>query len=87
MAPHQLEGQFIIQLKVPLTAKQMKRTMVIMIIIDNFCVGLFSDVHKLTVFYNTLQHFLNEDKIIKGNNVHASNTYIYKNQPCIYIYL
>ena len=47
-----------------------------MIIIDNFCIVLFSDVHKLTALYNTLQHFLSENKIIKGNNVHESNTYI-----------
>ena len=52
-------------------------TVIIIIIIDNFCIALFSDVHKLTALYNTLQHFLSENKIIKGNNVHESNTYIY----------
>ena len=81
MAPHQLDRQFIIQLKVPLTAKRMKWIMVIIIIIiiiiaHNFCIAPFSDVHTLTAFNNTLQHFLRENKIIKGNNVHESNTYI-----------
>ena len=47
---------------------------VIIIITDNFCIVLFSDVHKLTALYNTLEHFLSENKIIKGNNVHESNT-------------
>ena len=28
----------------------------IRIITDNFCIVLFSDVHKLTALYNTLQH-------------------------------
>ena len=46
----------------------------IIIIIDNFCIALFSDIHKLTALYNTLQHFLSENKIIKGNNVYESNT-------------
>ena len=49
---------------------------IIIIIIDNFCIVLFSDVHNLTALYNTLQHFLNEKKIIKGNNVHEISTYI-----------
>ena len=31
---------------------------IIIIIIDNFCIALFSGVHKLTALYNTLQHFL-----------------------------
>ena len=30
------------------------------IIIDNFCVTLFSGVHNLTVLYNILQHFLSK---------------------------
>ena len=50
--------------------------MMIIIIRDTFCIALFSDVHKLTALYNTLQHVLSENKIIKGNNVHESNTYI-----------
>ena len=63
MAPHQLEGQFIIQLKVPLTAKQTKWIMVIIIIRDNFCIGLFSiglfsDVHKLTAFYTHIHIYI-----------------------------
>ena len=53
--------------------------MIIIIIIDTFSIALFSDVHKLTALYNTLQHFLSENKIIKGNNVHESNTYILMN--------
>ena len=56
----------------------------IIIIIDNFCIALFSHVYKLTALYNTLQHFLSENKIIKGNNVHASNTYIRTNNASIY---
>ena len=55
-------------------------TVIIIIIIDNFCIALFSDVHKLTVLYNTLQHFLSENKIIKGNNVHESNKYVRTNK-------
>ena len=33
---------------------------IIIIIIDNFCIPLFSGVHKLTALYNTLQHFLSK---------------------------
>ena len=29
----------------------------LMIIIDNFCIALFSGVPKLTALYNILQHF------------------------------
>ena len=36
---------------------------VITIIIDNFCIALFSGVHKLTALYNILQHYLSEKKI------------------------
>ena len=36
----------------------------IIIIIDNFCVALFSDVHKLTAIYNILQHFLSLTNVI-----------------------
>ena len=39
--------------------------MIIMIIIDTFSIALFSDVHKLTALYNTLRHFLSDNKIIK----------------------
>ena len=42
----------------------------IIILIDNFCIALCSDVQKLIALYNTLQHFLSGNKIIKGNNVH-----------------
>ena len=31
---------------------------IIIIIIDNFCIVIFSGVHKLTALYNILQHFL-----------------------------
>ena len=34
------------------------------IIIDNFCIVLFSGVHKLTALYNILQHFLSFTNII-----------------------
>ena len=70
-----------------ITAKLVKKintsgmfpSILIIIIIDNFCIALFSDVRKLTALYNTLQRFLSENKIIKGNNVHKSNTYIWTN--------
>ena len=32
--------------------------LIIIIIIDNFCIALFSGVPKLTALYNILQHFL-----------------------------
>ena len=59
-------------------------TRLYIITIDNFCIALFSHVHKLTALYNTLQHFLTENKIIKGNNAHESNAYIKTNNACIY---
>ena len=34
------------------------------IIIDNFYIALFPDVHKLTALYNVLQHFLSFTNII-----------------------
>ena len=47
--------------------------MMIIIIIDNFCIALFSGVHKLTALYNILQHFLSFTNIthiiITTNNV------------------
>ena len=46
---------------------------IIIIIIDNFCIALFSGVHKLAVLYNILQHFLSFTNIIHiimtANNV------------------
>ena len=42
----------------------------LIIIIDNFCLALFSGVPKLTALYNILQHFLSFT-----NN----NTYNYDN--------
>ena len=36
--------------------------------------------------FTTLQHFLSENEIIKGNNVHESNTYIKTNNTYIYIH-
>ena len=36
---------------------------IIIIIIDNFCIALFSGVHKITALYNILQHFLSENKM------------------------
>ena len=36
----------------------------IIIIIDNFCIALFSGVPKLTALYNILQHFLSFTNII-----------------------
>ena len=38
--------------------------LVIIIIIDNFCIALFSGVPKLTALYNILQHFLSFTNII-----------------------
>ena len=37
---------------------------IIMIIIDNFCIALFSGVPKLIALYNILQHFLSFANII-----------------------
>ena len=34
------------------------------IIIDHFCIALFSGVHKITALYNILQHFLSFTNII-----------------------
>ena len=53
---------------------------IIIIIIDNICIALFSDAHKLTALYNILQHFLSENKIIKGNNDHEMHIYVYTQQ-------
>ena len=39
-------------------------TLVIIIIIDNFCIALFSGVPKLTALYNILQHFLSFTNVI-----------------------
>ena len=36
----------------------------IIIIIDNFSMVLFSGVHKLTVLYNILQHFLSFTNVL-----------------------
>ena len=38
---------------------------IIIIIIDNFCIVLFSSVHKFTVLNNILQHLLSEKKILR----------------------
>ena len=38
---------------------------IIIIIIDNFCIALFSGVHKFTALYNILQHFLSFTNIIR----------------------
>ena len=38
--------------------------LIIIIIIDNFCIALFSRVPKLTALYNILQHFLSFTNII-----------------------
>ena len=37
---------------------------IIIILIDNFCIALFSGVPKLTALYNILQHFLSFTNII-----------------------
>ena len=37
---------------------------IITIIIDNFCIALFSGVPKLTALYNILQHFLSFTNVI-----------------------
>ena len=37
---------------------------IIIIIIDNFCIALFSGVPKLTALYNILQHILSFTNII-----------------------
>ena len=43
---------------------QIQNMIVIIIIIDNFCIALFSGVPKLTELYNILQHFLSFTYII-----------------------
>ena len=48
-------------------------SMRMLIIIDHFCIALFSGVHKLTALYNILQHFLSftniKHIIMTTNNV------------------
>ena len=39
------------------------RWLIIIIIIHDFCIALFSGVHKVTALYNILQHFLSEEKM------------------------
>ena len=39
-------------------------TLVITVIIDNFCIALFSSLHKLTALDNILQHFLSFTNVI-----------------------
>ena len=39
-------------------------TIIIIIIIDNFCIALFSGVPKFTALYNILQHFLSFTNVI-----------------------
>ena len=48
----------------------------VIIIIDNFCFVLFSDVLKLTALYNILQHFLSFTNIILI--IMTTNCIIYK---------
>ena len=56
---------------------------IITIIINNFCIALFSGVHKLTVLYNILQHFP-IDKKIEGN---MFKPYIYMTTSNAHIYI
>ena len=44
--------------------------LIIIIIIDNFCIALFCGVHKLTALYNIFQHFLRKKlmKVTCSNN-------------------
>ena len=68
-----------------------------MIIIDNFCLALFSGVPKLTALYNILQHFLSFTNIVhiimKTNNVKYTSTCAmweaatYKENGSLYYYL
>ena len=39
-------------------------TIIIIIIIDNFCIALFSGVPKFTALYNILQHFLSFTNVV-----------------------
>ena len=56
-----------------------RKRMTEIIIIDNFCIALFSSVHKLTALYNILQHFLSFTNIIHiimtTNNVSYTHTH------------
>ena len=57
----------------------------IIIIIDNFCIAVFSGVHKLTAPYNILQHFVKLiEKIFERQHVHESNTYMTNNNVYIH---
>ena len=44
--------------------REAERGEIIIIIIDNYCIALFSGVPKLTALYNILQHFLSFTNII-----------------------
>ena len=48
--------------KLPLICRQ--EPQIIILIIDNFHIALFSSVPKLTALYNILQHFLSFTNII-----------------------
>ena len=48
----------------PYETVQQMRIIIIIIIIDNFCIALFSGVPKLTALYNILQHFISFTNII-----------------------
>ena len=51
------EVGFLLQVIVTLEATYIMYIILYTIIIDNFCIVLFSGLHKLTVLYNILRHF------------------------------
>ena len=53
---------------------------IIIIIIDNFSIALFSGVHKLTALYNILQHFLSFTNII--HIIITTIIYTHKKSTC-----
>ena len=64
--------------------------------LDNFCIALFSGVHKLTALYNILRHFLHEVRKEKievsmcKNVIHISQLTIYihtRKRKCFKAYL
>ena len=48
----------------PTTVANKSSTESVIIIIDNFCIALFSGVPKLTALYNILQHFVSFTNIM-----------------------
>ena len=59
----------------------------IIIIIDNFCIVLFSGVPKLTALYNILQHFMGENETLPSKNNNNNNKCYAHIGPELVVYL